>query len=206
MASTKKPAATFFATPADFRAWLEANHESALELWVGFYKKASGRPSITWPESVDEALSFGWIDGIRKSLGEDAYVIRFTPRRKGSIWSTVNVNRVQELVRTGRMRPAGLRAFAARDEKKSGIYSFEQARSAELDPREEKDFRANRKAWQFYDAQPPGYKRLTMRWVTSAKRPETRARRLATLIADSEAGRRIRELQSPGRTSKRGEA
>src|SRR6187200_2152713 len=133
MASMK---ATFFATPRDFRAWFEAHHARASELLVGFYKKESGKPSITWPESVDEALCFGWIDGIRKSLEADSYVIRFTPRKKSSHWSNVNMNRVPELIREKRMHAAGLRAFEARDPKKSGLYSFEQRASARLTPAE----------------------------------------------------------------------
>jgi len=196
MAVKRAPTATFFATPEAFRAWLLAHHESARELWVGFYKKGSGRPSITWPESVDEALSFGWIDGVRKSLGEEAYVIRFTPRKRTSIWSNVNIGRAQELIRAGRMQPAGLRAFEARDAKRSGIYSFEQQReSAAFDAREEKQFRASTKAWKFFESQPPGYRRLATWWVISAKRPETRAKRLAALIRDSAAGERIGPLR-----------
>jgi uncharacterized protein YdeI (YjbR/CyaY-like superfamily) len=185
----------FFPTPADFRAWFIANHESAEELWVGFYKKGSGRQSITWPESVDEALCFGWIDGIRKSINAEAYVIRFTPRKRGSIWSNVNVARAKALTREGRMHPAGLRAFEAREAKKSGVYSFEQRDAATFDGAELKQFRANKAAWKFFEAQPPGYRRLVTYWVVTAKKPETRTRRLATLIADSAAGQRIRELR-----------
>src|SRR5256885_16440391 len=124
----------FFPTPASFRAWLSRHNRQRNELWVGFYKRSSGKPSITWPESVDEALCFGWIDGIRKSLGEDAYVIRFTPRKRDSIWSNVNIGRIKELRRTGRMHPAGERAFEARDEKKSGVYLFEQRKIAQFSP------------------------------------------------------------------------
>jgi len=193
----------FFPTPADFRDWFIANHESAEELWVGFYKKGSGRQSITWPESVDEALCFGWIDGIRKSIDAEAYVIRFTPRKRGSIWSKVNIARAKALAREGRMNPAGLRAFEARDEKKSGVYSFEQRESAKFDGAELKQFRANKAAWKFFEAQPPGYRRLVTYWVVTAKKPETRTRRLATLIADSAAGQRIRELRrTPNATSR----
>jgi uncharacterized protein YdeI (YjbR/CyaY-like superfamily) len=196
MAVKLDPTPTFFATPEAFRAWLLAHHESARELWVGFYKKGSGRPSITWPESVDEALSFGWIDGIRKSLGEDAYVIRFTPRKRTSIWSKVNIGRVQDLLRTGRMQPAGLRAFEARDAKRSGIYSFEQQRdSAAFDAAQQRQFRANSKAWKFFQSQPPGYRRLATWWVISGKRPETQAKRLSALIQDSAAGERIAPLR-----------
>ena len=187
----------FFATPDEFRRWLADNHADATELWVGFYKRASGRPSITWPESVYEALCYGWIDGVRKSVSVEAYTIRFTPRKRGSIWSKVNINKAQELVRTGRMQPPGMRALEARDEKKSGVYSFERSRVAKLTPREHKQLRANRKAWTFFEAQPPGYRRVCLHWVVSAKRPETRERRLNTLIADSAARRRIAPLRRP---------
>jgi uncharacterized protein YdeI (YjbR/CyaY-like superfamily) len=186
--------ATFFPTPADFRRWLTKHHRTAPELWVGFHKKGSGRPSITWPESVDEALCFGWIDGIRKSLGVESYVIRFTPRRRGSIWSDVNTRRAKELISEGKMRPAGMAAFEARDPERSGVYSFERRMNPELDRRSAARFRANGEAWRFFQAQPPGYRRLALWWVVSAKREETRARRLDTLIADSAAGRRIRGL------------
>ncbi len=182
---------TFFRTPAAFRRWLEAHHASARELWVGFYRKGTGRPSITWPESVDEALCFGWIDGVRKKLDEESYEIRFTPRNSRSGWSTVNTRRIQELIREGRVQPAGLRAYDARDRVKSGVYSFEQRTQAKLGPDAEKRFKANKKAWTFFQSQPPGYRRIVTWWVVSAKKDDTRARRLETLIADSEAGRRI---------------
>ncbi len=187
----------FFSTPADFRAWLEAHHETEKELLVGFHKKGSGKPSITWPESVDEALCFGWIDGVRRSLPPAAYTIRFTPRRPTSIWSAVNVARAAELKKNGRMRPAGLRAFAARTPERTGIYSFERKKLAKLSKEQETTLRANRKAAAFFDAQPPGYRWLVIHWVTSAKRSETRERRLARLIADSAAGRRIGMLARP---------
>jgi uncharacterized protein YdeI (YjbR/CyaY-like superfamily) len=181
---------TFFPTPAAFRRWLEKNHEKATELLVGFYKKDSGRPSITWPESVDQALCFGWIDGVRRRIDHVSYSIRFTPRRRGSIWSAVNIGRATELSKQGLMSPAGLRAFDARDEKKSAIYSYEN-RPRELAPEYEKRFRANKQAWEYWTAQPPGYRRLVTYWVMEAKKEETRERRLATLIADSAAGRRV---------------
>jgi uncharacterized protein YdeI (YjbR/CyaY-like superfamily) len=181
----------FFPTADHFRRWLEANHKRATELWVGFYKKGSGRPSITWPESVDEALCVGWIDGVRKSIDAESYVIRFSPRRPSSNWSLVNIRRAEELIRCKRMRPAGLRAFEARLARKSGVYSFEQRQNARFDPVLEARFRKNRAAWQFFEGQPPGYRRVTSFWVMSAKQAETRDRRLATLIADSAAGRRI---------------
>jgi len=189
------PRPTFFATPAEFRAWFMTNHEVAQELWVGFYKKDSGRPSITWPESVDEALCFGWIDGIRKSVDAESYVIRFTPRKRGSIWSNVNIARAKALTSEKRMQPAGRRAFEARDARKSGIYSFEQRETAAFDRGEVEQFRGNKAAWKFFEAQPPGYRRLVTYWVITAKKPETRARRLARLIADSADGQRIREMR-----------
>jgi len=181
---------TFFAKPADFRRWLKRNHEKAGELLVGFWKKDSGKPSITWPESVDEALSFGWIDGVRRRIDDESYSIRFTPRRRGSIWSAVNIKRATELTRLERMSPAGLRAFEARDEKKSAIYSYEN-RPRELAPEDEKRFRANKRAWEYWSAQPPGYRRVVTYWVMEAKKEETRERRLAQLIDDSTHGRRI---------------
>jgi uncharacterized protein YdeI (YjbR/CyaY-like superfamily) len=185
----------FFAEPDEFRAWLVEFHESARELWVGFYKKGSGKPSITWPQSVDEALCFGWIDGIRKSLGKDAYVIRFTPRKRDSIWSNVNIARYEALRRSERMDPAGLQAYEARDEKKSGSYLFERRENPKLTAAELKQFRAKAAAWKFFQAQPPGYRRLAAWWVISAKRPETRKRRLALLIKDSAEGQRIGALR-----------
>ncbi len=181
---------TFFKTPADFRSWLEKHHARADELLVGFYKKESGKPSITWPESVDEALCFGWIDGIRRRIDDISYSIRFTPRRRGSIWSNVNTKRVAELIKEKRMRPAGEKAFEARDPKKTGIYSFERE-TATLPAEFEKAFRANTKAWKFWEAQPPGYKRLAAYFVTSAKQTETRRRRLDVLIRDSAKGLRL---------------
>ncbi|HEX2081846.1 MAG TPA: YdeI/OmpD-associated family protein [Longimicrobium sp.] len=187
---------TFFATPEEFRAWLQAHHETESELLVGFYKKGSGRPSITWPESVDEALCFGWIDGVRKSLGEDAYTIRFTPRKAKSVWSAVNIKRAGELIELGRMTPAGLRAFEARDDERSRIYAYENRHKAVLDPALEERFRANEQAWNFFQAQPPGYRQTCIHWVISGKQEATRIRRLDQLIADSEAGRRI-DLLNP---------
>ena len=190
--------ATFFATPADFRKWLEKNHDKVPELLVGFYKKGSGKPSMTWPESVDEALCFGWIDGVRRRIDDESYSIRFTPRRRRSIWSNVNTGRVAELIKQGRMRPAGFEAFKARDAKRSGIYAFEQReRNQRLDAAHEATLRANRKAWAFFQAQPPGYQRLASLWVMSAKKEETRLRRLAVLIDDCAAARRIGLLGKP---------
>ena len=184
----------FFAKPAEFGKWLDANHESAAELWVGFYKKETGKPSITWPESVDEALCVGWIDGIRKTLDAESYVIRFTPRKSRSTWSAVNIRRVAELKREGRMRPAGLAAFGRRTDSKSAIYSYEQRKSAAFDEAAEQQFRANKKAWAFFQSQAPWYRRTATYLVTSAKKEETRQKRLADLIAASAAGRRIGQL------------
>jgi len=185
---------TFFATPDEFRAWLEAHHGTETELVVGFHKKGSGRPSITWPESVDQALCFGWIDGIRRSLDEESYTIRFTPRKPRSTWSAVNINRARELIDEGLMRPAGLAAFEARADDRSAIYSYEQRHSAVLPPEMEERFRANRAAWRFFEAQPPSYRKTAIYWVTSAKKVETRQKRLTTLIEDSANGRRIGQL------------
>jgi uncharacterized protein YdeI (YjbR/CyaY-like superfamily) len=187
---------TFFAAPEEFRAWLEEHHATEPELLVGFYKKGSGRPSITWPESVDEALCFGWIDGVRRSLGDEAYTIRFTPRRQRSVWSNVNIRRAGELIAEGRMRPAGLAAFEARTGERSGVYSFEQKDQEKvvLDEAQAREFQAVPGAWEYFQAQAPWYRRTATWWVISAKKEETRAKRLATLIADSAAGRPIRGL------------
>jgi len=190
----QKPKPKFFAKPAQFRGWLEANHAAKRELVVGFYKKSSGKPSLTWPESVDEALCFGWIDGIRRSLGADSYSIRFTPRKPTSIWSAINVARVNELTKLGKMRSSGLRAFAARTPERTGVYSFERNQEAKLAPEQDKRLRDNRKARAFFEAQPPWYRRTAIHWVISAKRPETRERRLTQLIEDSAAGRTIAPL------------
>jgi uncharacterized protein YdeI (YjbR/CyaY-like superfamily) len=198
---------TFFATPADFRAWLERSHETAPELLVGFYKKGSGKPSITWPESVDEALCFGWIDGVRRSIDDESYSIRFTPRRARSVWSNVNVNRVAELTKLGRMQAAGLRAFEARDPKRSGIYAYEGEKRKEqekLSPAFVKKFKANAKAWAFFEAQAPYYKRAIARYVMSAKKEETQLKRLARLIDDSARGRRVGLMERPSKNSAKG--
>jgi uncharacterized protein YdeI (YjbR/CyaY-like superfamily) len=185
---------TFFETPAAFRAWLEEHHEHTSELWVAFYKVGSGRPSITWPEAVDEALCFGWIDGIRKSVDASSYAIRFTPRKPRSTWSTVNINRVADLTRLGLMRPAGIAAFEARVEANSGIYAYEQRQTVALEDEYEQQFRANQAAWEFFQHQPAGYRRTAIWWVVSAKREETRRKRLATLIDDSAHGQTIAQL------------
>lgn len=193
-----KPRLLFFATPADFRDWLAAHHDSESELWVGFHKRGSGEPSLTWPESVDEALCFGWIDGLRKRLDGSSYAVRFTPRKAGSTWSAVNVRRAKQLLETGRMRPAGAAIFADRDEAKSNRYSYER-QHAELAPAELRTFRANRAAWRYFQARPPWYRRTATWWVVSAKRAATRQTRLARLIEDSAAGRAIAPLARPPR-------
>ena len=180
----------FFKTPADFRKWFEAHHVSAPELWVGFYKKTSGKPSITWPQSVDEALCFGWIDGIRKSIDDVSYKIRFTPRQPRSTWSAVNIKRAQQLIDQELVRPAGLKAFAAREENRSGIYSYEQ-RTPELPNQYGKKLKKDLAAWKFFQAQPPSYRKAANWYVLSAKKEETRLKRLNALIEYSAQGRRI---------------
>ena len=185
----------FFATAADFRAWLEKNHAFHIELSVGFHKRDSGKPSITWPESVDAALCYGWIDGIRNSIDAISYRIRFTPRKPTSTWSAINVKRVAELTKLGLMHPAGIKAFEARKGDKTGIYACEQRKTAKLPPAFEKKFRANKKAWAFFQRQPPWYQRTATYRVISAKQEATREKRLAELIRDSEAGLSIKELR-----------
>jgi len=193
-AVARPPKPVFFATPAKFRAWLEKNHRTAAELWVGYYKRATGKPSVTWPETVDEALCVGWIDGLRKSIDAQAYMIRFTPRRATSIWSKVNIGRVRVLAAEGRLRPEGAAAFERRD--RTDVYSFEQPSDRRgLDAAARQEFRKHREAWDWFQRQPPWYQRTSGHWVVSAKKPETRARRLATLIADSEAKRAIPALR-----------
>lgn len=189
--------AVFFEKPADFRDWLEKHHGTAQVLWVGFHKKASGRPSITWDESVDEALCFGWIDGIRKSLDDTSYANRFTPRKPGSNWSSKNIRRTRELIAAGRMTPAGMDAFEKRSEDKARQYSFEQGKVA-LGPEYERRFRDNEKAWAYFQAQPPSYRKTATWWVVSAKREDTRLRRLQVLIDDSATGQRIGPLRRKG--------
>jgi uncharacterized protein YdeI (YjbR/CyaY-like superfamily) len=193
----------FFKTPSDFRKWLEAHHATTPELWVGFYKRNSGKPSLTWPESVDEALCFGWIDGIRKSVDEESYTIRFSPRRPTGTWSAVNIRRAEELEREGRMRSAGRQAFEARKENRSGIYSYEQ-RSPELPEPYQTRLRSNQAAWDFYSAQSPSYRKTVNWWVLSAKKEQTRLSRLQTLIEDSARGRDVPPLRALKSTVDRG--
>jgi len=190
---------TFFPTPAAFRAWLERNHATAGELLVGFHKVGSGKPSLTWPESVDAALCFGWIDGVRKSVDDRRYTIRFTPRKPGSVWSGVNIKRARALIERGLMRPAGLKAYEARRENKSGVYSYEQ-RSVELPEPYNGLLKANAAARRFFEAQPPSYRKVVMWWIVSAKRDQTRRKRLDKLIAHSARGERVPEYtpRKPG--------
>jgi uncharacterized protein YdeI (YjbR/CyaY-like superfamily) len=188
-------APAFFKTPAAFRAWLQKNHRTRTELWVGYWKKSTGRPGITWQESVDEALCFGWIDGIRKSIDAESYTNRFTPRRRGSVWSTVNERRAAELLKAGRMRAAGRKAFEARDPSKTVVYRYELDRSLLA------SFRANRKAWAFFEAQPPGYRNRLIWRVMSAKQHVTRVRRLDEVIAMCAAGRRFEMMPSSRRNA-----
>jgi len=187
----------FFQSAADFRGWLDQHHAGSRELLIGFYKKGSSRGGITYPEALDAALSFGWIDGVRKRVDAEAYTIRFTPRKPGSTWSAVNIARVGELTAQGLMKPSGLRVYAERDERKTRQYSYEREQGR-LDPSLDAALRANRKASAFFDAQPPGYRKTVTFWVMSAKQEETRARRLAHLIERSASGARI-DLLKPNR-------
>lgn len=185
---------TFFAKPADFRKWLQRNHDKQSELIVGFYKKGTGKPSITWEQSVREALCFGWIDGVRRGVDADSYTIRFTPRKPQSIWSNVNVRIYSELVDEGKMTPAGEAAWSRRREDRTGVYSGEQG-SVELPPEAEQALRAAAGAWEWWEAQPMSYRRPATWWLISAKKVETRQRRLAQLVEDCSAGRPIKPLR-----------
>lgn len=186
---------TFFASAAEFRAWLEAHHSRERELLVGLYKRASGRAGLTYQEALDEALAFGWIDGVRRRHDDHRWTIRFTPRRARSIWSHVNIRRMKVLIAERRVAPAGLRAFEAREERRSGIYTYERSPTT-FDAETLRRFAANRKARTFFDAQPPGYRRLMTGWVMQAKKEETRLKRLARLIDLSSRGRRL-DLMNP---------
>jgi len=180
----------FFKSPAAFRAWLKKNHKTADELIVGYYKKGTGKASITWPESVAEALCFGWIDSIRKTIDEESYSVRFTPRRPKSRWSAVNIRMVAELEKAGKMTAAGRKAFKARPKSEENGYAVKDF-DGELDKKRLSAFKKNKKAWQFFESQPPGYQRMARHWVMSAKREDTRDRRLAKLIESSAAGERV---------------
>lgn len=191
----------FFKTPAEMRKWLQKNYKKETEIIVGYYKVSTGKPSITWSESVDQAICFGWIDGVRRSIDEASYMIRFTPRKAKSIWSAVNIEKVKKLAEAGLMLPEGLAAFEKREDAKSKIYSFEQEK-VELDAPSLKKLKANKKAWLFFDKETPGsYKRAAIWWVISAKQETTKARRLQQLIDDSEAGKRLKHL-TPIKTKK----
>lgn len=189
-------AVAYFSSPEEFRRWLEEHHATVVELWVGYHKKGTGRPSLSWQESVDEALCFGWIDGLRKSVDGERYKIRFTPRKPTSVWSAVNIRRFEELTAEGRIHPPGQEAFERRKENRSRIYAYEQEGGPSLSEEFEQRFQAKSEAWAFFSAQPAGYRKTASWWVMSAKREETRLRRLEQLIADSAAGRRIAQLVS----------
>jgi uncharacterized protein YdeI (YjbR/CyaY-like superfamily) len=185
--------ASFFKTPADFRIWFEKNHQKKPELLVGFYKTKTGKQSITWSQAVDEALCFGWIDGVRKSIDDESYTIRFTPRKPKSIWSAINIKKVHELMKQGKMQTAGLAAFEKMDETRSKIYSYEKPPVA-FSPAFEKKFKANKKAWDFFQSLPASIKKPSVNWVMSAKQETTRVKRFNQLVEDSEAGRKIKLL------------
>ncbi|OPC32666.1 YdeI/OmpD-associated family protein [Elizabethkingia miricola] len=181
----------FFSTPSDFRTWLENNHQAEAELLVGFYKVNSGKPSMSWSESVDQAICFGWIDGVRRSVDEESYTIRFTPRKKDSIWSAINIKKVEELSEQGLMKEAGLKAFSLRTENKSRIYSHEKE-PVPLHQDFEKQFRKNKTAWNFFTTQAPSYKKVMIHWIMSAKQEKTQLSRLEKVIQESEQQKRLR--------------
>ncbi len=182
----------YFPTASDFRSWLEKNHAAVTELQVGFFRKAVGKPGMTYTEAVDEALCFGWIDGTVRKVDAERFTHRFTPRKPRSIWSNVNVAHVERLTAAGRMHPAGLQAFAARSPARTGIYSFEAGQAKELAAALATKFHAHAAAWKFFLAQPPGYRRQMTSWVASARQPATQLRRLERLIEHSAAARRVR--------------
>ncbi len=177
----------FFKSQDEFRKWLEKNHKEKTELVVGFYKVHTGKPSMTWSESVDQALCFGWIDGVRRSIDEDSYQIRFTPRKASSIWSNVNIKKIETLTKSGLMAPAGLEIFEKRKKERSGVYAFENE-ERKFSPEFEKEFKANKKAWTYFQQLAPGYKKLSVSFVMSAKQEATRIKRLKSLITDCESG------------------
>jgi uncharacterized protein YdeI (YjbR/CyaY-like superfamily) len=176
----------FFETQLVFRKWLELNHQKEKELMVGFYKVNSGKPSMTWSESVDQALCFGWIDGIRKSIDKESYQIRFTPRRETSIWSLVNIKKIEHLTKQGLMHPAGIAIYEKRSEDCSRLYTYEKVDES-LSPEFEKQFKANKKAWEYFQNLAPSYVKISKKWIMSAKRETTRVKRLEEIIAESEA-------------------
>ncbi len=183
----------FFPTQKHLRKWFEKNHKKEKELYVGFYKVSSGKPTITWSQSVDEAICFGWIDGIRKSIDEESHCIRFTPRNPKSNWSAINIKKVEELTKLGLMKPEGLKAFSYRKDDVSKIYTYENPK-VEFDKSLEKSFKANKKAWAFYQTATPTYRKVTTRWVMSAKQESTRLKRLNELITDCAAGKNIKAM------------
>jgi len=183
----------FFGSASEFRAWLDTHRACVRELWVGFYRKDSGKGGLTYPEALDEALCCGWIDGVRKRAEADSYTIRFTPRRPNSVWSRVNLRHARRLKKSGRMTAAGWKVFAGRDPANSGRDSFERA-TCTLAQADERRFQAEPTAWAFFRQQPPGYRRIAIGWVASGKKDETRARRLARLIDDSRQGRRLTQV------------
>ena len=185
----------YFASPDEFHAWLEEHHETEAEVWVGYWKKATGKPSLVWSQAVDEALCFGWIDGVLRGIDDERHIQRFTPRKPASNWSAINIAKVERLRAEGRMRPAGEAAFARRRGDRSGIYSYEQRHNARLEPDEQARFEANAAAWEYFTSRPPSYRKPAVWWVVSAKKPETRERRLATLIELSAAGEPINQLR-----------
>ncbi len=189
-----RPKPVFFEKPSRFRDWLNLYHDKREEVWVGFRKKNSGQPSITWPEAVREALCYGWIDGIRKSIDDTSYTNRFTRRKQGSTWSRININLANDLIRQGLMQPSGLNAFQHREGKKSGRYSYEQRKTVKLDADFEARFKRNPRAWEFFQSKPPSYRTPAVWWVMDAKQEETRQRRFAKLLEDSENGRTIPPL------------
>ncbi len=185
---------TFFATPEELRAWFAKHHEQRADLVIGFRKIGSGKTSITWPQAIVEAVAFGWIDSVRRSLDPESYTVRFTPRKPSSAWSKVNIATAKSLIAKGRMAPAGLKAFAARKVKKSGIYSYEQTKNPKLSQEEERKLKADEIAWAYFSSTPASYRKAAVWWIVSAKKPETRVRRLAQLVADSHAGRPVKPL------------
>ena len=195
--ASKESQPKFFPTLNDWRAWLEQHYAETEELWVGFYKRDSGRPSISWPESVDGALCFGWIDGVRRSIDEISYKIRFTPRKRRSVWSAINIKRAKELSKLGMMHAAGLAAFKKRNGTRSEIYSYEQRKNPQFPPEFEGRFGKNKPAWDFFQAQQPWYRRTSTYWVVSAKKEETREKRFATLVDCSAHKRPIPQLTRP---------
>jgi uncharacterized protein YdeI (YjbR/CyaY-like superfamily) len=190
---TEKTTPLFFSTQSSFRKWLEKNHGKAKELLVGFYKVNSGKESMSWSQSVDEAICFGWIDGVRKSIDSESYSIRFTPRKPGSIWSAINIQKVENLSKQGLMHPSGMTAFEKRQEHKSRIYSYEKP-PENLSKDFLKKFQSNKKAWKYFQSMAPSYQRTAIHWVMNAKQENTRIKRVAELINDSEAGRKIKIL------------